>query len=109
MNSVADRTCYGLGLCAGAAGLELGLEIGLPGYRTVCLVEREAPVVGRLAARMREGSFDEAPVWDDVTTFDGRDLAVQEKLKHVGHALVCIRPDAVDAWNQALILSEDVR
>jgi DNA (cytosine-5)-methyltransferase 1 len=67
---VADYA--GLGLCAGGLGLELGVETALPGYRTVCLVEREASVVGRMAARMAEGSIAEVPVWSDITTFDGK-------------------------------------
>lgn len=62
---------YGIGLCAGAGGLELGLEIALPGYRSVCMVEREIAVAGRLAARISEGSIPEVAIWDDVTTFDG--------------------------------------
>mgnify|MGYP002129194793 CR=1 FL=1 len=32
----------GLALCAGAGGLELGLHLAEPGYRTVGFVEREA-------------------------------------------------------------------
>jgi hypothetical protein len=32
---VVDRPVFGLGLCAGALGLELGLEIAIPGYRSV--------------------------------------------------------------------------
>lgn len=41
-------------------------------YRCVCHVEREAFAASVLAARMQEGSLDEAPIWSDVTTFDGR-------------------------------------
>lgn len=63
---------HGLAICAGGAGLELGLHAALPDYRTVCYVEREAAAVGTLLARMEEGSLDPAPVWDDVTTFDCR-------------------------------------
>ncbi|MBI3452410.1 MAG: DNA cytosine methyltransferase [Rhodospirillales bacterium] len=63
----------GLALCAGAAGLELGLHIAEPGYSTVCFVERQAEAAARLVARMEEeGAFAPAPVWDDVATFDGR-------------------------------------
>jgi DNA (cytosine-5)-methyltransferase 1 len=63
---------YGLGLCAGAHGLELGIELALPGYRTVCVVERETACSGRLAARVQEGSVSEFAQWDDITTFDGK-------------------------------------
>ncbi len=66
-----DR-CFGLSLCAGAAGLDLGLHIALPAYRTVCYVEREAYAAAVLVARMEDASLGRAPVWDDVATFDGR-------------------------------------
>ena len=47
----------GLALCAGAGGLELGLTIAVPGYRTVCFVERDAHAAATLVARMA----DQAP------------------------------------------------
>jgi DNA (cytosine-5)-methyltransferase 1 len=42
------------------------------GYRTVCYVEREAYAAATLVARMEDKTLDCAPVWDDVTTFDGK-------------------------------------
>jgi len=63
---------HGLALCAGVGGLELGLQLVLPKYRTVCYVEREAYAAATLVARMAEGALDAAPVWDDLYTFDGR-------------------------------------
>ncbi|WP_407638285.1 DNA cytosine methyltransferase [Aureimonas frigidaquae] len=62
----------GLALCAGVGGLELGLHIAEPGYETVCYVEREALPAAVLVARMADQALDNAPIWDDVTTFDGR-------------------------------------
>ncbi|MFB2553325.1 DNA cytosine methyltransferase [Ensifer soli] len=62
----------GIALCAGVGGLELGLHIAEPGYRTVCFVEREVFPAVTLVARMEDKALDHAPVWDDVTTFDGR-------------------------------------
>lgn len=61
----------GLALCAGIGGLELGLQIALPGYSTVCWVEREIAVASRLAARMEEGHLSPAPIHSDVRTFSG--------------------------------------
>ncbi|MBA4782100.1 MAG: DNA cytosine methyltransferase [Rhizobiales bacterium] len=63
---------FGLSLCSGAGGLDLGLTIALPGYRTVGHVERETYAAAILVARMEEAALDPAPVWDDVGTFDGR-------------------------------------
>jgi DNA (cytosine-5)-methyltransferase 1 len=61
-----------LGLCAGYGGLELGLRLAVPDARSVCYVEREAACVEVLAARMRDGHLDQAPVWSDLRTLDGR-------------------------------------
>jgi DNA (cytosine-5)-methyltransferase 1 len=69
---VADRPVFGIGVCGGALGLELGLEAAIPNYRTVCVVERETAVAGRMAQRIKEGSLPELAWWDDVKSFDGR-------------------------------------
>lgn len=62
----------GLSLCAGYAGLDLGIAIAEPAYRTVCYVEREAHAAATLVARMADATLDQAPVWDDLKSFDGR-------------------------------------
>lgn len=63
----------GLALCPGLGGLELGLRLALgDSYHTVGYIEREGPVAAILAARMADGSLDEAPIWDDLESFDGR-------------------------------------
>ena len=63
----------GLALCAGGGGLELGLSLALgDAYRTVCFVEREVYAASILVSRMEEGRLHPTPVWDDLTTFDGR-------------------------------------
>jgi len=62
----------GLALCAGVGGIELGLKIALPEYRCVGYVERETYPAAILVSRMAEGILDEAPIWDDIETFDSR-------------------------------------
>ena len=62
----------GLSLCAGVGGMDLGLGIACREYRTVCYVEREAFCAATLVARMEDQALDRAPIWDDLTTFDGR-------------------------------------
>lgn len=58
-----------LALCAGIGGLELGLRRVLP-TRVVCWVERDPYAQRVLVARMQDGRLDDAPIWDDLTTFD---------------------------------------
>ncbi len=61
-----------ISLCAGGGGLDIGLELAVPGARPVALVEREAFACARLVEAMREGLMAPAPVWLDVSTFRGR-------------------------------------
>jgi len=61
----------GMALCAGIEGIGLGLKIACPEYRTVCHVEREAYAAAVLVKRMEEGWLDPAPIWDELSTFDG--------------------------------------
>ena len=61
----------GLALYAGYGGLDLGVLIAEPRYKTVCYVEREASCAAGLVARMEAQELHQAPVWDDSATFDG--------------------------------------
>lgn len=61
-----------LSICTGGGGLDLGIELAVPGARSVCLVEREAFAVAHLVAAMEQGLMAPAPVWSDARTFDGR-------------------------------------
>ena len=62
----------GLSVCSGIGGIELGIKLVCPSYRTVCYVEREAYNAACLVKRMEEGWLDKAPIWDDIATFDGK-------------------------------------
>ena len=62
----------GISLCAGYGGLDLGLHIAEPRYRTVAFVERESHAAAALVARMEDQALDHAPIWDDLRTFDAR-------------------------------------
>lgn len=61
-----------LSLCAGGGGLDLAVQLAIPGARTVCFVEREGFAVAHLVRAMGAGLLDQAPVWSDARTFDGR-------------------------------------
>ncbi|NHB78250.1 DNA cytosine methyltransferase [Rhodobacter sp. M37P] len=71
-SGAGDACLFGLSLCSGAGKLDLGLAIAIPGYRAVGHVERETYAAATLVARMEDASLDQAVVWDDVGTFDGR-------------------------------------
>jgi len=71
-SGTADACLFGLSLCSGAGGLDLGLTIAIPEYRTVGYVERETFAAATLVARMEDAALDRVPVWDDVASFDGR-------------------------------------
>jgi DNA (cytosine-5)-methyltransferase 1 len=56
-------------LCAGYGGFTLGLRDY--GIQTVAYVERDSYAAATLVARMEEERLDQAPIWDDLCTFDG--------------------------------------
>lgn len=60
---MAVRTLNGLAFFAGAGGLELGLHIAEPNYRTICYCEREASAAASLVARMEDEALDKAIKW----------------------------------------------
>ena len=68
-----------ISLFSGYGGADLGLKLWgeLTGIevRTVCYVEVEKYCQRILQARIRDGALDDAPIWDDVRTFDGRPWA----------------------------------
>ena len=66
---VSDMALRALCLCDGYGGFELGLREH--GVRTVARVERDSHAAAVLVERMEESRLDQAPVWDDLTTFDG--------------------------------------
>lgn len=67
---MALRSARILSLCSGVGGLDLGVQLALPGARTVGYCEREAYAAAALVARMEEKVLHYAPIWDDLTTFD---------------------------------------
>lgn len=66
------RPRRGLSLCAGGGGLDMGLELAEPGFATRCYVERDEYCQRVIVAAQRAGYFAPAPIWDDLTNFDGR-------------------------------------
>ena len=58
-------------LFAGIGGIDLGLRRALPELQTVCYVEIDSYCQRVITSRIADGSLDDAPLWDDITTFDG--------------------------------------
>ena len=56
-------------------GLRSTAGVAEPGYRAMGYVERDAFAAAILVARMEDQTLDQAPVWDDLTGFDGRAAA----------------------------------
>ncbi|MCP4569175.1 MAG: DNA cytosine methyltransferase [FCB group bacterium] len=73
-----------ISLCTGYDGIGLGLKTVIPGFRTVAYVEREAFAVCNLVAKIQAKQLDDAPIWSDVATFDGREFAGLVDLVHGG-------------------------
>lgn len=72
MSDVALYSPRVLSLCTGYGGLELGLGLVFERARAVCYVERDVYAAANLVARFNDTTLHQAPIWDDVTTFDGR-------------------------------------
>jgi DNA (cytosine-5)-methyltransferase 1 len=58
----------GISLFAGIGGIDAGLRKYV---RTVCYVEYDRYAAGVIMSRIRDGQLDDAPIWDDIRTFDG--------------------------------------
>ena len=61
-----------LSICSGIGGLDLGVHMASEDARTICYVEREAFAIASLVEAMEAGRLDQAPVWTDLRTFDGK-------------------------------------
>ena len=61
-----------MSLCSGVGGIELGFKLAVPNARAICYIENEAFACSILEARMQDKTLDEAPIWTDLKTFDGK-------------------------------------
>lgn len=52
-------------------GVRAGFDLLGLDYRCVGYVERDAYAASALVARMASAALDQAPIWDDIATFDG--------------------------------------
>ena len=72
---MATHTIDAISICSGIGGLDLGVRRAMPGVRTILYVEREVSAAAILAARMRDGLLESAPVWSDVATLTGAECS----------------------------------
>lgn len=56
---------------SGVGGMDLGSKMA-GGIQTVGYCEKDRYAQGVLRSRIKDGGLDDAPIWDDVTTFDGK-------------------------------------
>jgi DNA (cytosine-5)-methyltransferase 1 len=70
VNGMVIPPRYGLSLCAGGGGLDMGLKLAEPGFATACYVEWEEYPRASIIAAQRAGYFAPAPIWDDLKSFD---------------------------------------
>ena len=61
-----------LSLYSGYGGFSLSLKLAGLNTRTVCYVEWEDYAIKILRSRIADGSLEDAPIWSDSGTFDGR-------------------------------------
>lgn len=61
-----------MSLCSGVGGIELGFKLAVPSSRAICYIENEAFACAILKARMQDEILDQAPIWTDLRTFDGK-------------------------------------
>ena len=61
-----------LSVCSGVAGLDIGIKRVARLARTVCYIEREISCCKILESRMQDGLLDDAPIWTDLKSFDGK-------------------------------------
>lgn len=61
-----------LSLYTGYGGFSLGLRLAGVPTRTVCYVEINPYRQEIIKARIKDGFLDDAPIWDDAQTFDGK-------------------------------------
>ena len=61
-----------LSLFTGYGGFTLGLRLAGVSVQTVCYVEFDPYCQRLIVERIKGGWLDDAPLWDDVRTFDGR-------------------------------------
>ncbi|MBS3979022.1 MAG: DNA cytosine methyltransferase [Rhodobacteraceae bacterium] len=71
---MVSRPRHGLSLCAGGGGLDLGIMLAERGYHTRAFVEWDSWPRAVLIAAQRTEYFAQAPIWDDLRSFDARPL-----------------------------------
>ena len=61
-----------MSLFSGYGGFSLGLRLAGLNTRTICYVEWDKYCQQVIQARIGDGHLDDAPIWDDIKSFDGR-------------------------------------
>lgn len=64
-------------LFTGTGGLDVAIKMSIPNATTKFYVEKDRYAQAVLMSRIRSKELDDAPIWDDVLTFDGGQFAGQ--------------------------------
>jgi len=68
------KTVTHISLCAGYAGIDLGIKRAIRDLRTIAFCDVEAYVCANLVAKMEAGLLDAAPIWTNLKTFPFSDF-----------------------------------
>jgi DNA (cytosine-5)-methyltransferase 1 len=85
--NLREKIMNGLAICAGIGGIELGLGLAVPEYRTIGYMEKDPFAVDTLFARMEDGILEQAPIWNDVVSFNPE--CVQEQVDIISAGFPC--------------------
>lgn len=66
---------YGLDICTGSGIGSWALRKIIPGYQTLCYIEKDSYRQALLLSRIADGLICDAPLWDDLTTFNATTLS----------------------------------
>ena len=93
-----------MSLFSGYGGFSLGLRLAGLTTRTICYVEWDKYCQQVIQARIEDGHLDDAPIWDDIKSFDGTQYRGLVDLVTAGfpcqpHSNAGLRKGADDARN----------
>lgn len=110
-------TLTNLSLFSGVGGLDIAAK-RTGKIRTGCYVEWSPYSQATLMSRFRSGTLEEAPIWDDVTTFDGRPWRGRvdivsggfpcQDLSHAGRRRGILKGPKSSLWREFIRVAKEI-